>query len=61
MKTGDYLDDLTDELEECGSGFCIEEFVSKGQKNYGFSLVCPSTGKSAKKGKVKGITLNYEN
>ena len=33
MQTGDYLGDLADELEEFGSGFFIEEFVSGGIKN----------------------------
>ena len=31
------------------------------QKNYAFSVFCPSTGKRATKCKVKGITLHYEN
>ena len=35
--------------------------MSGGPKNYAFSVFCPSTGKRATKGKVKGITLNYEN
>jgi hypothetical protein len=61
VKTGDYLGDLTDELEEFGSGSYIEEFVSGGPKNYAFSVFCPSTGKRTTKCKVKGITLNYEN
>jgi len=61
VKTGDYLGDLTDELEEYGSYSFVEEFVSGGPKNYAFSVFCPSTGKRATKCKVKGITLNYEN
>ena len=61
VKTGDYLGDLTDELEEYGAGSYIEEFVSGGPKNYAFSVFCPATGKRATKCKVKGITLNYEN
>ena len=61
MKTRDYLGDLTDELEEYGSGSFIQEFVSGGPKNYAFSVFCPSTGKRATKCKVKDITLNYEN
>jgi len=48
-------------LEEFGSGSFIDEFVSVGPKNYAFSVICPSTGKSTTKCKVKGITLNYEN
>ena len=30
-------------------------------KNYAFSVFCPSTGERTIKCKVKGITLNYEN
>jgi len=61
MTTGDYLGDVTDELEEFGSGSFIDQFVSGGPKNYAFSVFCPSTDKRATKCKVKGITLNYEN
>jgi hypothetical protein len=61
VKTGDYLGDLTDELEEFGSDSYIQEFVSGGPKNYEFSLFCPSTRKHTIKCKVKGITLYYEN
>jgi len=34
VHTRDYLSDLTDELEEFGSGSYIEEFVSGGPKTY---------------------------
>jgi hypothetical protein len=61
VRTGDYLDDLTDELEEFGSGSYIEEFVSGGPKNHAFSVFCPNTGKRTTKCKMKGITLNDEN
>jgi hypothetical protein len=60
VKTGDYLGDLTDGLEEYCPGSYIEEFVSGGLKNYAFSVFCPSTGNRTTKCKVKGITLNYE-
>jgi len=60
VETGDYLGDLTDELE-FGSGSYIEQFVSGGPKNYAFSVFSPSTGKRTNKCKVKVITLNYEN
>jgi len=55
VTTGDYLGDLTDELEEFGSGSFIDQFVSCGPKNYAFSVICPSTGKSTNKCKVMGI------
>jgi hypothetical protein len=61
VKTGDYLGDLTDELEEFGAGSYLEEYVSGGPKNYAFSVFCPSTGKRTTKCKVKVIILNYEN
>jgi len=60
VHTGDYLGDLTDELE-LGSGSFIKEFVSGGPKNYAFMVFCPATGKRSSKCKVKGITLNYNN
>jgi len=60
VETGDYLGDLTDELEEFGSGSYIEEFVSGGPTNYTFPVFCPSAGKRTTKRKVEGITLNYE-
>ena len=61
VKTGDYLGDLTNELEEYSPNSFIEEFVSGGPKNYAFSVYSPSTVKRTTKYKVKGITLNYEN
>jgi hypothetical protein len=61
VKTGDYLADLTDELEDFGPGSFEREFVSGGPKNYAFSVFCPATGKCTNKCKVKVITLNYEN
>jgi hypothetical protein len=57
---GDYLGDLTNELQEYGSDSNIDEFVSGGPKNYAFSVLCPSTGKRTCKCKVKGINLNYD-
>jgi len=42
---GDYVGDLTDELEELGSGSFIDDFVSGGPKNYAFSVICTSYGK----------------
>jgi hypothetical protein len=57
----DYLGDLTDELEEFGSGFYIEEFVSDGPQNDAISVFSLSTGKRKTKCKIKGKTLNYEN
>jgi hypothetical protein len=61
VKIGEYLVDLTNELEEYGSDSFIEQFLSGGPKNYAFSVFCPSTRKRTTKCKVKGITLNYQN
>jgi len=61
VETGDYLGDLTDELEEFDSGSYIKEFDSGGHKNCAFSVFSPSTGKRTTKCKEKGKTLNYEN
>ena len=41
VKTGDYLVDLTDELEEYGSGSYIEEFFSGGPKNMSILSFAP--------------------
>ena len=41
--------------------FFILEFVSCGLNNIAFSEFYQSTWKPTTKGKVKGITLNYEN
>ena len=60
VKTGYYLGDLTDELEEFGSGSFIEQFVSGGPKNYPYSEFSPSTGKRITNCKLKGITVNYD-
>eukprot|EP00057_Strongylocentrotus_purpuratus_P035473 XP_799265.2 PREDICTED: uncharacterized protein LOC594742 [Strongylocentrotus purpuratus] len=49
---GDYLGDLTDELD----GRYITSFISGGPKNYAYTT---NTGESTCK--VKGITLNYSN
>ena len=57
----DYLADLTEELEEFGSGSYFEEFVSGGPQNYVFPVYCPKADRRTTKCKMKGITLNYEN
>ena len=51
VETGYYLGDLTDELEEFGSGSYIEEFVSGGLKIMHFLYLAPrqeSVGLNAK-------------
>jgi hypothetical protein len=41
VKTGDFLGDLTDELEKFGACSYIEEFVSGGPRNYAVSVFAP--------------------
>src|SRR5436190_2172200 len=59
-RTGNFLGDLTDELESYGSGSYIEAFVSGGPKFYAYVVRTPE-GNSHEVCKIKGITLNYEN
>ena len=59
-RTGNFLGDMTDELESYGRGSYIEEFVSGGPKFYAYIVRTPDGG-IHETCKVKGITLNYEN
>ncbi|KAL6417053.1 hypothetical protein ACFW04_013026 [Cataglyphis niger] len=59
-RTGNFLGDMTDELESYGSGSYIEAFVSGGPKFYAYIVRTPD-GRAHESCKVKGITLNYEN
>ena len=61
LPTGDYLGDLTDELEEYGPGAYIQEFVSGGPKNYSYRVFSPHTNTHSDVCKVKGITLDFTN
>lgn len=58
---GDFLGQMTDELEAYGPGAYIIEFVSGGLKNYAFNVYVPGTKQTHVVVKIKGITLNYEN
>ncbi|XP_070156722.1 uncharacterized protein [Polyergus mexicanus] len=58
--TGNFLGDMTDELESYGRGSYIEAFVSGGPKFYAY-VVRMADGRTRECCKVKGITLNYEN
>src|SRR5271170_7216804 len=44
LPTGSFLGELTDELEEYGSGASIHEFVSGGPKNYAYTVVNSAGG-----------------
>ncbi|XP_046748845.1 uncharacterized protein LOC124412771 [Diprion similis] len=56
--TGNFLGDLTDELEPYGRGSFIRAFVSGGPKFYAFIVKRPN-GEEVEICKVKGITLNH--
>jgi len=58
-RTGNFLCDMTDELESYGRGSFIESFVSGGPKFYAY--VVRTEGRRHEICKVKGITLNYKN
>ena len=55
---GQYLGQLTDELEAYGAGSFIDLFCSAGPKNYGFRVRKPD-GKTVEINKVRGFTLNF--
>ena len=59
-RTGNFLGDMTDELESYGRGSFIESFVSGGPKFYAYVVRTPE-GRRHEICKVKGITLNYKN
>ena len=59
-RTGNFLGDMTDELESYGSGSFIEAFVSGGPKFYAYVVRTPD-GRRCETCKIKGIKLNSEN
>ncbi|KAK5638665.1 hypothetical protein RI129_012960 [Pyrocoelia pectoralis] len=59
-KTGDFLGDMTNELECYGPGSYITEFASGGPKNYAFVAYSPTKNKYFQTCKVKGISINHE-
>jgi len=58
--TGNFLGDMTDELESYGRGSYIESFVSGGPKFYAYVVRTPDE-RTHEVCKIKGITLNYSN
>ncbi|XP_025159877.1 uncharacterized protein LOC112589711 [Harpegnathos saltator] len=58
-RTGNFLGDMTNELESYGQGSYIESFVSGGPKFYAYVVRTPQD-KIHEVCKVKGITLNFE-
>ncbi|XP_057335107.1 uncharacterized protein LOC130673909 [Microplitis mediator] len=59
LPTGDFLGDLTDELEGYGEGSYISSFVSGGPKVYAYIVQKPD-GATAECCKLKGVRLNAE-
>lgn len=60
--TGDYLGNMTNELEEYGPNAYISEFVAGGPKNYAYKVIINQENREEKTVcKVKGIRLNYVN
>lgn len=57
--TGEFVGDLTDELEEFGPGAYISEFVCGGPKSYLYKIPTPNGENIVCK--LKGIRLNYKN
>ncbi|KAK5643501.1 hypothetical protein RI129_007346 [Pyrocoelia pectoralis] len=57
---GQFLGELTDELEDEGAGSYIKEFVSGGPKNYAYKAWSTSKECDVTVCKVKGISLTYK-
>jgi len=58
---GNFIGDMTNELESYGSDSYIKEFVSGGPKNYAYKVFSSDKQSDAVVCKVKGIKLNYNN
>lgn len=61
LALGDYLGDLTDELQEFGEQCYINEVVFTSEKSYAFTVMNSDDEMVHSVCKVKGISLNYEN
>ncbi|XP_063994390.1 uncharacterized protein LOC135171709 [Diachasmimorpha longicaudata] len=59
LPLGNFLGDLTDEVEGYGEGSFITSFVSGGPKFYTYRVKKPD-GSIAEVSKIKGVRLNYE-
>ncbi|CAH1106576.1 unnamed protein product [Psylliodes chrysocephalus] len=59
IPTGEFIGDMTDELEKEGSGSYITEFVSGGPKNYAYKVWSTKDQDFKITCKVKGISLNH--
>lgn len=59
IATGQFVGDMTDELENYGSGSYIKKFVSGRPKNYSFRIYSTKKQRGVVVCKVKGVSLNY--
>lgn len=59
IPTGEFIGDMTDELESYGVNSYIIEFASGGPKNYAYLLYSPVLAEYHEVCKVKGIALTY--
>ncbi|XP_018573827.1 uncharacterized protein LOC108912895 [Anoplophora glabripennis] len=59
VAVGEFLGDMTDELEEYGPGSYITEFVSGGPKTYSYKVLSTEDNQEKVVCKVKGISLTY--
>ncbi|KAJ8953532.1 hypothetical protein NQ317_000050 [Molorchus minor] len=59
IPTGEFIGDMTDELQSYGVGSYITEFVSGGPKNYAYKVFSTEDKEDKVVCKVKGIGLNY--
>ncbi|XP_055381852.1 uncharacterized protein LOC129612329 [Condylostylus longicornis] len=57
--TGEFIGDMTNELESYGQGSYVTEFVS-GPKNYAYKVFSTKDNSEKVVCKVKGIRLNYD-
>ncbi|XP_055389973.1 uncharacterized protein LOC129618958 [Condylostylus longicornis] len=58
--TGEFIGDMTNELESYGQGSYVTEFVSGGPKNYAYKVFSTKDNSEKVVCKVKGIRLNYD-
>lgn len=59
VPTGEFIGDMTDELEAYGPNSYITEFVSGGPKNYAYKVFSMKSQQEEIVCKVKGLALNY--
>lgn len=56
---GNFIGEMTDELEKFGKNSYIDEFIAAGPKNYGYKVWSTEQKQYITTCKVKGIRLNH--